>query len=654
MANDPNLNSPLNEPTQEAPTLSLSLGGGPGEIKEVVKAEHFKATLKRLVKYLKPNYPMLFFMMLIAAIGAWFAIWVPDILKKVTNTLVESIQFFKDIKPVSEGGNGQLYTYIAPILIVSASLYVLNALFQFLAGMIAAIQAQSVVRRMRSDVKDKLDKVALSYFDCTTVGEVLSRFTIDIEMVSLTLQESLNQIISGTMIIVGVFVMMVRIDWLLALIALVSLPLLLIVSLLIVKKSQVEFSKQQRKIGELNGHIEEMYTGHNIIKLYNYEDKSIEKYEVINMELRKATRRSQFLAGIILPSIKFINNLTYVSMCIGGGFRAGSGVITIGDIQAMLSYTKQFAQPIESISNIANTIQSAIAAAERVFQIFDLEEMSVEGEKSIDLENIQGRVTMKNIKFSYVKDIPLITDLSLDVKEGESIAIVGPTGAGKTTLVNLLMRFYEIDGGEILIDGINMKEFSRTDLRSLYGMVLQDTWLFSGTIAENISYGRPNATRDEIIAAAKEAYAHTFIMSLEDGYETILKEDAANISAGQKQLLTIARAILKQPKIIILDEATSSVDTMTEKYIQSAMLAMMEGRTSFVIAHRLSTIRSANVILVMNQGDVIEKGNHEELIAKQGFYYDLYNSQFAGEEDDMFDVSSSSCAVDLKKDEIQS
>lgn len=614
--------------------LGKSLGVGGPEIKEVDKAENFKGTLVRLVKYLKPQYPMLVAMIVIAAIGAWFGIWVPDVMKKVTNALVDAIQYFVNIDSPANGGNNQLYSYIAPVLLTCAALYVLNALFTFISGLIAATMSQKVVRRMRTDVKNKLDKVPLSYFDATPIGDVLARFTIDIEMISLTLQDSINQIITGVMTVVGVFIMMARIDWLMSIVALVSLPLLLIVSSIIIKRSQIEFARQQKRIGELNGHIEEMYTGHRVIKLYNQEDNSIETYEQINMELKRATRKSQFLAGIILPSIKFIDNLVYVAICVGGGIRAGNGLVTIGDIQALLSYTRQFAQPIENISNIANTIQSSIAAAERVFQVFDLEEMTADGEKSISVAEAKGEVDLEHVAFSYTKDKPLITDLSLHVNAGESIAIVGPTGAGKTTMVNLLMRFYEIDSGSIKVDGVDIRDYSRDDLRSLYGMVLQDTWLFNGTVADNIAYGNPNATREEIIEAAKEAYADSFIQTMEHGYDTVLSEDASNISAGQKQLLTIARAILKKPRIIILDEATSSVDTRTEKYIQSAMLAMMEGKTSFVIAHRLSTIKHAAVILVMNHGDVVEQGNHETLMAKKGFYYELYNSQFAGVTDD--------------------
>ncbi|MDR0855361.1 MAG: ABC transporter ATP-binding protein/permease [Christensenellaceae bacterium] len=607
------------------------------------KAENFGKTLLRLIRYLKPQLPSLLLMMLLAAISAWFLIWVPDIMKKVTNTLVESLQFFTDI---TEKGNNKFHTYITPVLWTCVALYVLNALFMFMSGLIAASMSQKVVRRMRYDVKHKLDKVPLSYFDATPTGDVLSRVTNDIEMVSITLQESINQIISGVMTVIGVFIMMMRIDALLAAIALISLPLLFITSRILIKRAQREFSRQQFKIGQLNGHIEEMYTGHTVVKLFNREDESIVEYENINSELLKATRSSQFLAGIILPSIKFINNLTYVIICVIGGMRAGQGIITIGDIQALLQYTRNFAQPIEQVSNIANTIQTAIAAAERVFQVFDLDEMTSEEGCSEDVSAVEGKVDIEHLAFSYDKNKELIRDLSLNVEQGQSIAIVGPTGAGKTTLVNLLMRFYDPDKGVISVDDTDMLKYTRSSLRSLYGMVLQDTWLFNGSIRDNIAYGNPTATFEEIQEAAKKAYAHSFIttMSTEvkdedgnvaifNGYDAVLNEDASNVSVGQKQLLTIARAMLKYPKIVILDEATSSVDTRIEKHIQSAMLAMTEGKTSFVIAHRLSTIKSANVILVMNKGDVVEIGNHDTLMEQKGFYYELYNSQFAGQQE---------------------
>lgn len=619
MDNEPKITN--NAPEPAGIDLAASLGVNTGEIRgPAEKANHFGKTVVQLIRYMKPEIIALIAMIVIAIIGTWFAIWVPEILKKVTNHLVDSIQFFKTVDML----------YIGGILLTCIVLYVLSALFQFTSGMIAASMSQRVVRRMRWDIKRKYDRVPLSYFDTTPTGETLSRITNDVEIVSVTLQDSINQIITGVMTVVGVFIMMARIDWILSLIALVSIPLYIIVMKLIIKRSEIQFSKQQQLIGKLNGHIEEMYTGHNIIKMYGKEKDSIETYEKINKDLRVATRKAQFMAGSILPSMRFINNLVYVLVCVIGALFAGMNRISIGDIQAFIQYVKQFSQPVENVANIANSIQSAVAAAERVFQVLALDEMKPDSETPAPVENVTGKVSMEHVAFSYVPNRKLITDLSLEVNPGETIAIVGPTGAGKTTLVNLLMRFYEMDAGSIKIDGVDIRDYTRNDLRSLYGMVLQDTWLFNGTVAENIAYGAQETTQEEIEAAAKKAYAHSFIMMMENGYETVLQEDASNISQGQRQLLTIARAILKDPKIIILDEATSSVDTRTEIYVQKAMLEIMEGRTSFVIAHRLSTIRGADKIIVMNKGDVVETGSHDELMEKQGFYFELYNSQFAG------------------------
>ncbi|MFA6866433.1 MAG: ABC transporter ATP-binding protein [Clostridia bacterium] len=606
--------------------MAGAFGASSINVKKVQGAEKFGKTLVRLVKYMRPELIALLCMIILAAVGAWFAVWVPDILKKVTNHLIESIQYFKEVD----------LSYVGQICLTAGALYCLNALFMLISGLIAASMAQHVVRRMRFDIKRKLDKVPLSYYDSTTTGEILSRLTNDVEMVAVTLQDTINQIINLVMTVCGVLFMMFRIDWLLSVIAICSVPVLMIVTKLIIKRSQIQFAEQQNLIGKINGHVEEMYAGHRVVLLYNHRDKSIEEFEVTNTELLKTTRKAQFLAGIILPCIKFVNNLSYVAVCVFGGLRAGLGIISIGDIQACIQYTRQFAQPIENVSNIASTIQSAIASAERVFKMLDLEEM-IPNKEHMDVSNFQGTVDFEHVDFSYADDNPLITDMNLHVNAGESIAIVGPTGAGKTTLVNLLMRFYETNSGEIKVDGVNITDMHRDDLRSLYGMVLQDTWLFKGTVADNVKYGNDSCSREEIIEAAKKAHAHEFVMSMENGYDTELNDDASNISQGQKQLLTIARAILKNPKIIILDEATSSVDTRTEQYIQSAMLAMMEGRTSFVIAHRLSTIKSAAVILVMNSGNVIEQGNHETLMAKGGFYKSLYESQFQGNSIDDFD-----------------
>lgn len=606
--------------------MSGAFGASSINVEKVKGAENFGKTVIRLIKYMKPEMLALIVMILLSALGAWFAVWVPDILKKVTNAMVDSIQYFKTDTLLDDG-------YIARVCLIAAGLYCLNAVFQFVSGLVAASMAQHVVRRMRYDIKIKLDKVPISYYDATTTGEILSRLTNDVELVSVTLQDSINQVITVVTTVSGVIFMMARLDWLMAIVTICSVPILLVVSSLVIKKSQKEFARQQQLIGKLNGHIEEMYAGHRVVLLYNHQEDSIKEFEILNKQLLKATRKAQFLAGIILPLIKLINNITYVSICVLGGYRAGLGLISIGDIQACIQYTKQFAQPVENISNIASTIQSSIASAERVFKMFDLAEQDQETDRC-DVSNFTGEVDFKHVAFSYSEDKPLITDMNLHVNACDSIAIVGPTGAGKTTLVNLLMRFYEINKGQILIDGHDIRAMHRDDLRSLFGMVLQETWLYKGTVAENIAYGNEFATREQIIAAAKKAHAHEFIESMEHGYDTVLNDDASNISQGQKQLLTIARAILADPKIIILDEATSSVDTRTEKYVQSAMLAMMEGKTSFVIAHRLSTIKHAEVILVMNHGDVVEQGNHEFLMAKGGFYRDLYLSQFQGQKEE--------------------
>lgn len=598
--------------------IASSLGVNTGEHKQVQKANNFLGTFKKLLVYLRPETGVLIAMIVLAAASAIFAIWVPEINKKITNHLVDSIQYFRDVD----------MSFVLEIILTGGVLYFLSALAQLAAAMLAASMSQRVVRRMRNDIRDKYDRVALKYFDGTATGDNLSRITNDVELVSVTLQDTINQIISGFMTIVGVLVMMFRMDWVLALITVATVPVYALITALIVKKSEKEFARQQKYLGELNGHIEEMYSGHTVIALYDMHDESKGKYAEINRNLEKSTKKAQFLGGTVLPAMRFVNNFNYVLICVLGAIRAGQNKITIGDIQAFISYIKQFATPIENIANISNTIQTAIAAAERVFEVLELEEMIPDKENSLTVAGVKGDVEMEHVRFSYVEDRELITDMNISVNSGESVAIVGPTGAGKTTIVNLLMRFYEIDGGSIKIDGTDIREYSRNDLRSLYGMVLQDTWLFNGTVAENIAYGAENATREDVERAAKEAYAHNFIMQMENGYDTVLTEDATNISAGQRQLLTIARAILKNPKIIILDEATSAVDTRTEVYVQKAMLKMMEGRTSFVIAHRLSTIIGSKQILVMKDGDVVEVGSHSELIARGGFYKTLYESQF--------------------------
>jgi len=483
---------------------------------------------------------------------------------------------------------------------------------------------------MRKDINAKLSRLPLKYFDGRTHGEILSRVTNDVDTVSSTLQQSITQLITAIVTLVGIVVMMLTISPMLTLIALVTLPLSFLATKVIARQSQKFFARQQKYLGQLSGQVEEMYTGHKIVKVFNYEKQSIAKFNKVNDQLYDAGWKAQFISGIIMPLMMAIGNLGYVFIAILGGIAVIRGKVTIGNIQAFIQYSREFSHPIVQTSNIANIIQSTIAAAERVFEVLDETEQIPDQKDLLHLDQPKGDVKFEHIKFGYSEEKILIEDMSIDVKKGQTIAIVGPIGAGKTTLVNLLMRFYEINDGKITVDGIDIRDMERGKLRSFFGMVLQDTWLFKGSIKENIAYGREKAKEEEILQAAQVAYADHFIRTLPDGYDTILNEEANNISQGQKQLLTIARAILADPAILILDEATSGVDTRTEIHIQKAMLALMEGRTSFVIAHRLSTIRDADLILVMNQGSIIEKGTHQELLKQDGFYADLYNSQFVG------------------------
>lgn len=490
--------------------------------------------------------------------------------------------------------------------------------------------AQKTVFQLRKEAEGKISRLPLKYFDGTTTGEILSRVVNDVDNISTTLQQSLTQIITSVVTIIGVIIMMLSISGTLTVILLLTLPLSGVIAVLIAKKSQGFFGSQQNILGQLNGHVEEIYTGHEVIKAFGHEEKAIEEFDDINERLYQSSWKAQFISGAIMPIMQFINNLGYVLICVVGGIYVANGRITVGDIQAFIQYARQFAQPITQTANITNILQSTIASAERVFELLDEQEEVPEVKNPTSIQNPRGHVSFKHVNFGYEQDHLLIEDMNINVEPGQKVAIVGPTGAGKTTLINLLMRFYEIQGGSIWIDGVNIKDMRRSELHSLFGMVLQDTWLFNGSIAENIAYGRIGATREEIIEAAKAAHADHFIRTLPEGFETILNEEATNISQGQKQLLTIARAILANPTILILDEATSSVDTRTELYIQKAMSRLMENRTSFVIAHRLSTIKDADLILVMNKGTVIEQGTHESLLAQNGFYADLYNSQFAG------------------------
>lgn len=589
------------------------------------KPKDFGGTLRRLMEYLKPHKLQLLAVIFMSILSTGFGIAGPKIMGKAITALFEgSINRMRGVP-----GEGIDFDYVLRILLLLGGLYVVSAFFTYLQQIMMVNVSQKTIYNMRKAVNDKLSRLPLSFFDSKTHGEILSRVINDVDNVSGTLQQSIVQIISAFIALVGSIVMMLAISPLLTLVCLVTLPLSVIVTRFVASRSQKYFIAQQRTLGELNGHIEEMYTGHVIVKAFGREYESIKRFNEINEELYNASWKAQFISGVIMPLMGFINNLSYVIVAVAGGILVTRRMIEIGDVQAFIQYARQFTQPIVSTANIANIIQSTIASAERVFELLDEPEEVPDKEDAEVIETPRGEVAFDRVSFSYKKDVPLIEDMNVNVEPGQTIAIVGPTGAGKTTLVNLLMRFYEIDGGRITVDGVDIRELARGHLRSIFGMVLQDTWLFNGTIRDNIAYGREGATFDEIVEAAKAAQAHHFIMTLPEGYETVIDEDASNISEGQKQLLTIARVILADPAILILDEATSSVDTRTEILIQKAILDLMRGRTSFVIAHRLSTIRDADLILVMDNGKIIETGTHKELLAKKGFYADLYNSQFA-------------------------
>ena len=606
------------------------LGRGPGShgnmTMPVEKAKDFKGTLRRLLDYLKPHLIKLVITFLAAVASTVFSIISPKIMGRATTKLFEG--FLQKMRNVPNAAID--FNYILNIIFILIALYVISAIFRYIQQYIMVDVAQSTVYNMRKNIDSKLSRLPLKYFDGRTHGEILSRVTNDIDLVSNTLQQSITQFITAIVTLVGIVVMMLTISPLLTLVAFVTLPLSFLVTKVIARQSQKYFAKQQKYLGQLNGQVEEMYTGHKIVKAFNYEKQSIDKFNKVNDQLYDVGWKAQFISGIIMPLMSAIGNLGYVFIAILGGISVAKGTMTIGNVQAFIQYSRQFTQPIVQTANIANIIQSTIAAAERVFEVLDESEQIPDKKDMIHLDKPQGNIKLTHIKFGYNPEKILINDMNMDIKKGQTIAIVGPTGAGKTTLVNLLMRFYEIDDGKITLDGIDIRDMKRGELRSLFGMVLQDTWLFKGTIKENIAYGREDATEQEVVQAAKMAYADHFIRTLPDGYDTIINEEASNLSQGQKQLLTIARAILADPTILILDEATSSVDSRTEIHIQKAMLAIMEGRTSFVIAHRLSTIRDADLILVMNEGSIIEKGTHKELIKQNGFYTDLYNSQFVG------------------------
>jgi len=653
------------------------------------KAKDFKGTLKRLLSYFMAEKFPLMVVVVSAIISTVFMIVGPKILGLATTKLFEGLiarfQAMQKYATLAKHGvivahpslPGVDFKYIATVLLILLGLYLISALFGYIQQYVMAGVAQRTVYRLRKEVDEKLARLPLKYYDSRTHGEILSRAVNDMDNISSTVQQSLTQFITSLMTFLGVIVVMLTISWVLSLVVIVTLPLSMFVTTWIAKRSQNYFRDQQRALGELNGHVEEMYTGHKIVKAFGHEDKSIAEFDALNEKLYAAGWRAQFMSGLIMPLMRSVGNIGYVFVAVVGAIMVTNGAIAIGDVQAFIQYAQQFIQPIVQLANILNVIQSTIASAERVFELLDEQEevpevvdaqviKAPQGEVQLQIVQLantlnviqstiasaervfeprdaqkevpevvntqvtKGAVQFEHVRFGYKEDNILMEDMNIDVQPGQMIAIVGPTGAGKTTLVNLLMRFYEVNGGRILVDGVDITQFKRGDLRRTFGMVLQDTWLFNGTIRDNIAYGREGATEEEIIRASKAAHADHFIRTLPESYKTVLNEDATNISQGQKQLLTIARAFLADPEILILDEATSSVDTRTELLIQKAMAELMKGRTSFVIAHRLSTIRDADLILVMNHGTIIEKGTHRELLEKHGFYADLYNSQFTG------------------------
>ena len=601
------------------------MGGGHMKMGQE-KAKDFKGTMKKLISYLSP-YKLAILLVIVFAIGSSvFNIVGPKILGNATTKIFEGL-----VSKVSNSGGGIDFDAIFRTLTILASLYIISSIFSFIQTFITSDISQKVSYNLRKSISEKINKLPLNYYDKKTNGEVLSRVTNDIDAISQNLNQILSQMITSATTLIGVLIMMLSISVTMTLVSLIVIPLSLVMIMLVVKKSQKHFRAQQEYLGHTNGHIEEMYSGHNIMKAFNGEEKAIEEFDKLSDTLYNSAWKSQFLSGMMMPIMTFIGNLGYVIVAIMGGFLAIRNKIQVGDILAFIQYVRSFMQPIAQTAQIANVMQQTAAAAERVFEFLEEEEVVEDVKNPISTEGIEGAVEFDHVRFGYNEDKIIINDFSINIKPGQKVAIVGPTGAGKTTIVKLLMRFYELNGGKILIDGHDYRDFTRNDLRKIFGMVLQDTWLFNGSIMENIRYGRLDASDEEVIEAAKLAHAHHFIKTLADGYNMEINEEADNISQGQKQLLTIARAILSDPKILILDEATSSVDTRTEVLIQHAMENLMEGRTSFIIAHRLSTIKNADVILVMKDGDIVEQGTHEELLKSKGFYSELYNSQFEEE-----------------------
>lgn len=596
---------------------------GPGE-----KAKDFKGTMRKLLKYINKFKVAILGVIIFAICSAAFSIIGPKILGRATTEIFNGL-----VSKVSGSGNGIDFTKIEEILLFLLGLYIVSAIFSFIQGIIMSGISQKICYNLRKDLSEKINRMPMKYFDTKTHGEVLSRFTNDIDTLGQSLNQSMTQLISSITMLLGALIMMLSISIPMTIVALLILPISLGLIMTIVKKSQKYFKDQQKFLGNVNGQVEELYGGHSIVKAFNREEKSIEEFNEINNNLYGSAWKSQFLSGMMQPIMMFIGNLGYVAVSLMGGWLVIRKAIEVGDIQSFIIYVRNFTQPIAQVAQVTNLLQSTAAAAERVFEFLDEEEEDQIVPNAVSVKGLDGRVDFDHVHFGYNENKTIINDFTAHIRPGQKVAIVGPTGAGKTTMIKLLMRFYDVNSGEILIDGHNVKDFNRTELREMFGMVLQDTWLFNGSIMDNIRYGRIDATDEEVIEAAKAAHVHHFVKTLPDGYKMELNEEGSNVSQGQKQLLTIARAILADPKILILDEATSSVDTRTEVLIQKAMDNLMKGRTSFVIAHRLSTIRDADLILVMNEGDIVEQGSHEELLAKGGFYAKLYNSQFERSEE---------------------
>ena len=596
---------------------------GPKGRGAVEKAKDFKGTTKKLIKNYLANYKISLMIVFIFAVGSTiFSVIGPKILGNATT------EIYTGLIGKIYGTGGINFEKIANILLTLLALYIASAAFSIIQGFTMTGIAQKLTYKLRSDLTKKINRLPMNYFDKKTNGEVLSVLTNDIVTLSMNLNQSITQIITSICTLVGILIMMLSISVTMTIVSIIILPITAFVVKKIVGKSQKYFKKQQDYLGHVNGQVEEVFSGHTIVKVFNGEEEANLNFKKANDELYHSAWKSQFLSGVMYPVMNFIGNIGYVCVAILGGYLAANGRITVGNIQSFIQYNKQFTQPIVQIAQVSSMLQSMVAAAERIFEFLEEEEEIQKVENPVSIEGIKGNVEFDHVHFGYNENKIIINDFNAKIKEGQKIAIVGPTGAGKTTIVKLLMRFYDVNSGSILVDGHNIKDFKRGELRSLFGMVLQDTWLFEGTVKDNIKYGKQDATDSEVIEAAKAAHVHHFIKTLPNSYDMVLNEESSNISQGQKQLLTIARVILTDPKILILDEATSSIDTRTEEQIQSAMDNLMKGRTSFIIAHRLSTIRNADLILVMNQGDIVEQGTHEELLAKQGFYADLYNSQF--------------------------